>query len=222
MPVLSEAFGMTDDRNPYVYLTDGGHFENLGLYEMVLRRCHVIVACDGSYDPYYLFDDLGNGVHRIRLDFGIPIEFTRVPISAEHWGSGAERGLYFAVGRIRYSVTDQGAPDGVLLYVKPAVYGAEPRDILTYKRKHPSFPHQSAGDHSFDSRRFESYRALGSHVMDSLSGEDMRDLNLVELIGNAFDQLTADTEATPAADPKLRGWLADWLARHGRPPEPPQ
>src|SRR5262249_14409139 len=47
-PVLSEAFGLTDRTSPYVYLSDGGHFDNLGLYEMVLRRCHLIVVSDGS------------------------------------------------------------------------------------------------------------------------------------------------------------------------------
>ena len=39
-PIIAEAFGVTNDTSPYVYLSDGGHLENLGLYEMVLRRCH--------------------------------------------------------------------------------------------------------------------------------------------------------------------------------------
>ncbi|HST20446.1 MAG TPA: M24 family metallopeptidase, partial [Blastocatellia bacterium] len=47
-PLLAEAFGLTDDKNKYVYLSDGGHFENLAFYEMVLRRCHSIVVSDGG------------------------------------------------------------------------------------------------------------------------------------------------------------------------------
>jgi hypothetical protein len=46
-PIIAEAFGLTNNTSPYVYLSDGGHFENLGLYEMVLRRCHYVVVSDG-------------------------------------------------------------------------------------------------------------------------------------------------------------------------------
>ena len=73
-PMLAEAFGLTDAANPYVYLSDGGHFENLGLYEMVLRRCHYIVVSDGSCDADRSFTDLGNAIRKIRIDLGIDIE----------------------------------------------------------------------------------------------------------------------------------------------------
>src|SRR5215211_7180110 len=59
------------------------------------------------------------------------------------------------------------APDGVLIYVKPTVYGdAEPRDVLQYKEAHEDFPHQSTGDQFFDEPQFESYRMLGWHIMN--------------------------------------------------------
>src|SRR5204863_1534292 len=58
-PLLAEAFGLTDDNNSYVYLSDGGHFENLGLYEMVRRRCQVIVVSDAGCDKDFKFEDLG-------------------------------------------------------------------------------------------------------------------------------------------------------------------
>jgi hypothetical protein len=50
-PLVDEALGRTDGAHPYVYLSDGGHFENLGLYEMVRRRCRLIVVCDVGCDP---------------------------------------------------------------------------------------------------------------------------------------------------------------------------
>src|SRR5262249_2170615 len=81
-PVLEEALGMTDDTNAYVYLTDGGHFENLGIFEMVLRRCHIIVVSDAGADPDYRFGDLGNAIRKVRIDLGVPIEFTAIPIFA--------------------------------------------------------------------------------------------------------------------------------------------
>jgi hypothetical protein len=73
-PLLSEAFGLTDSCHPYVYLSDGGHFENLGLYEMVLRRCHCILVVDAGCDPQLNFEDLGNAIRKIRIDLGIDIE----------------------------------------------------------------------------------------------------------------------------------------------------
>jgi hypothetical protein len=64
-PVLDELAGRTTDAGRYVYLSDGGHFENLGLYEMVRRRCHFILVSDEGSDPSGALDDLSNAVRKI-------------------------------------------------------------------------------------------------------------------------------------------------------------
>ncbi len=74
-PLVAETFGLTTDDAPYVYLSDGGHFENLGLYEMVRRRCRHIVVIDAGCDPNFAFEDLGNAVRKIFIDLGIRITF---------------------------------------------------------------------------------------------------------------------------------------------------
>ncbi len=74
-PLIEEAFGLTTDDRPYVYLSDGGHFEDLGLYEMVRRRCRFIVVVDAGGDPNFEFSDLGNTVRKIYIDLGICIRF---------------------------------------------------------------------------------------------------------------------------------------------------
>jgi hypothetical protein len=79
-PLFSEAFGLTTDASPYVYLSDGGHFENLGLYEMVRRRCRLIVLVDAGCDPDFAFEDLGNAVRKIYIDLGIRITFDDLEI----------------------------------------------------------------------------------------------------------------------------------------------
>jgi hypothetical protein len=200
-PVVSEAFGLTDDTNGYIYLTDGGHFENLALYEMVLRRCHFIVVSDGAQDGDFRFGDLGNAVRKIRIDFGVPIEFTDMPIYPKSPPAEEGGGTYWAIARIRYSCVDtvwdetQGkavpAPDGMLLYIKPTLYGDEPRDVLEYKKSFPTFPHQSTGDQFFDEPQFESYRMLGSHVMDKICGEGRNPLDLRDMFAKAFEGLEA-------------------------------
>jgi hypothetical protein len=169
-PLFSEAIGNTTDHYKYVNLSDGGHFENLGLYEMVLRRCHFIVVSDGAEDPECAYADLGEAVRKIRIDFGIPIEFdamTIYPRSAIDTLKTA--GHNCAVGRIRYSVVDSAdAPDGIIIYIKPACYGDEPRDIYEYFKTNPTFPHESTSDQFFSESQFESYRMLGAHTMEKL------------------------------------------------------
>lgn len=59
----------------YWYLSDGGHFENLGAYELIRRRLPLIVVVDADADPDYGFADLANLVRKARLDFGAEIRF---------------------------------------------------------------------------------------------------------------------------------------------------
>jgi hypothetical protein len=75
MPLFAELLGLTTDERPYVYLSDGGHFEDLGLYEMVRRRCRFIVVIDAGQDAKFAFEDLGNAVRKIYIDLGIRITF---------------------------------------------------------------------------------------------------------------------------------------------------
>lgn len=169
-PIIDEALGRTDDRNAYAYLTDGGHFENLGLYEMVLRRCHWIVVSDAGCDPQGAFEDLGNAIRRIRVDFGIPITFEKVPIySRDDAGAQGPDATYCAIGRIGYSEMDGDVEDGTLIYIKPAFYGTEPPDVFNYAQTSPTFPHESTANQFFTEAQFESYRRLGRSILEHIA-----------------------------------------------------
>lgn len=159
-----EATGDTTDTNKYVYLSDGGHFDNLGLYEMVLRRCHIIIACDAGADSKFGFFDLGTAVHKIRVDMGIPIEFK---------AGAPEKGRNCAIAEIKYSAVDgEHAKDGFLIYIKPTLDGDEPIDVVNYKNINPDFPHETTTDEFYSETQFESYRSLGFHMINSIcSGE---------------------------------------------------
>lgn len=182
-PLVMEAFGLTDDTSRYVLLSDGGHFDNLGLYEMVLRRCRCIVVVDASQDTQAAFEDLGATVRKIRIDFGIDIVFEQ-PMAL--YATGAPEleqghGRYGAVATIHYPDGDNRL--GLLLYIKPGLLGEEPRDVLQYARAHPAFPHQSTLDQFFDEAQFESYRRLGEHVVTALCGDtDSTDMTLKAFI----------------------------------------
>ena len=166
LPFIDEAFGLTTDRNPWVNLSDGGHFENLGIYEMVLRRCRTIIAVDGSADPQFHFDDLGNAIRKVYVDMGIVIEFgDGVPICKDR----APSARHCAIGRIRYAVVDgEGVPDGILIYIKSSLTGNEPQDVLNFSAQNPTFPHQSTTDQWFSESQFEAYRRLGYHVIEEI------------------------------------------------------
>ncbi len=167
-PLAREMLGLTTDHNPYVYLSDGGHYENLALWEMVARRCRFIVISDAGCDPKYAFDDLSNAVRRIRLDLGIPIFFPPLSQSREGQGRTNQHG---AIGTIRYSAVDgPGAPDGTILYLKATLSGDEPVDVRNFSAADPLFPHDSTANQFFDEARFESYRLLGFHTVLSVTG----------------------------------------------------
>ncbi|MGH8092312.1 MAG: patatin-like phospholipase family protein [Chthoniobacterales bacterium] len=165
-PLFSEALGNTTDRYRYVNLSDGGHFENLGLYEMVLRRCRFILAIDAGQDFDYVFEDLGNAIRKIRIDLGIPIEIKVV--SPKKAGGVIPR---CAFGTIRYSAVDQATSDGSLIYIKPTIFGDEPPDVFNYAAAHPEFPHEPTTDQWFSESQLESYRLLGLHAVESICGE---------------------------------------------------
>ncbi|MFN2446452.1 MAG: hypothetical protein ABR606_12830 [Vicinamibacterales bacterium] len=162
-PVLRELLGLTTDRNPYVYLSDGGHYDNLGLWEMVARRCHTIVISDAGCDPDYAFDDLANALRRIRLDLGVPIQFA--PMTATREGQG-KTNPHGSIGVIRYAAVDgPHARDGIILYLKVTLSGDEPVDVGNYAAAHRLFPHDPTSNQFFDEARFESYRLLGFHTV---------------------------------------------------------
>lgn len=189
--VRSELLLETSDNTPFVYLSDGGHFENLGLYELVRRRCHRIVVVDATCDGHFTHDDLQQSVRKIRIDFGISVEFDHGLPTAE---SVRRTKKPWALGTVHYADADPGAPDGQVLYLKPALWDDLPLDVLRYadasvkrpkrdkdgqasdaawaEARAKGFPHQSTGDQFFNEDQFESYRMLGLRSVVAAFGPD--------------------------------------------------
>jgi hypothetical protein len=180
--LLAELLGKASDTRHFVYLSDGGHFENLGIYELVRRRCRYIIASDAGQDGALAFEDLGNAIQKCRSDFGVQIELDLTPLARA--ADGRLCRAHSAVGRIVYP---QRAPDdeeeiGTLVYLKASLSGDEPVDVQSYARENAAFPHQSTTDQWFDEAQFESYRALGEHVassafeLDAANGDSRADI----------------------------------------------
>ena len=72
--LFSELLGNAVETNNYINLSDGGHFENLAIYELIRRRVKVIIACDGECDSAMTFGSLGNLIRICQTDFGAEID----------------------------------------------------------------------------------------------------------------------------------------------------
>jgi hypothetical protein len=154
--------GMSEDRK-WLNLSDGGHIENMAIYELLRRRCKYIICVDGESDPGYTFGGLMTLVRHAQIDFGVRIEpdLSQIrPDTTTHYSQS-----HSAFCRIRYP-TPPGAPPefGLLLYMKLSVTGNEPELIRRYRVMHPDFPHQTTLDQFFDEEQVEAYRELGAHV----------------------------------------------------------
>ena len=150
-----ELFGSATPDSAFVYLSDGGHFENLGIYELVRRECRFVIAIDGEEDGDFTFHALGTAIRRCRVDFDAEIEICVDDIRPDP-ATGLSRS-HCAVGRIRYKDNSEGT----LLYIKSSLTGDEGTDIAQYRKISPAFPHESTIDQFFSESQFESYRKLG-------------------------------------------------------------
>jgi hypothetical protein len=105
---------------------------------------------------------LGNAVRLVRIDHGVRIEMDPM----ETAGGSASGRPHYMTGRIYYD-NDRAESAGTLLYVKPALSGDEPIDVVNYAKDHPSFPHESTANQWFTEAQFESYRMLGLHSIET-------------------------------------------------------
>jgi len=159
----AELTGSADQNYPFVSLSDGGHFENLGIYELVRRRCGLILASDAGADPKYAFDDLAEAMRKCYTDFGVEIvfdpKFTVDAIRPERKSKLGER--HYAIAKIIYP---DKTPPAILIYWKSSLTANLPPDIMNYRRTRKDFPHETTADQFFDESQFESYRHLGYEV----------------------------------------------------------
>jgi hypothetical protein len=178
--LFKEAFGWITEKSPTVYLTDGGHIENLGLYSLLKRRCKVIIAIDAIADPRMGFGAFLTLERYARIDLGATIDLPWRAIrdcnlavdkafgKEDEDGSAipSSPGSHCAAGDIQYGPNEN--EKGTLLYVKASLSGDESDYILDYKRRNPAFPHETTSDQFFGEEQLEAYRALGFHIMKGL------------------------------------------------------
>ena len=164
LSLAKELLGHTNDTSNYVYLSDGGHFDNMGLYELVRRRCRYIVICDSEEDCATSFGGIGMAIRKARVDFGVDVALDLRPLQpikdSEYSAS------HCVVGTVVYPEDPENP--GTVVYIKSSLTSDEPADVLNHKKQHPVFPHDNTTNQWFTESQFESYRRLGHHICFSV------------------------------------------------------
>ena len=176
----------------YFYLSDGGHFENSGAYELLRRRLPLIVVIDGGQDRKGQTVGLGELARISRIDFGCeltamkPSDLAALGVPDEIRGALGtpaellhnERGLasrHATLLKVTYPTWNGPGPDpwygrqsSWMLYVRLTMTGDEAMDVVSYQAQNTDFPNQTTLDQDFDEPQFESYRCLGHHIGQKL------------------------------------------------------
>lgn len=195
--LFAELLGVANDKSPFVMISDGGHFENLAAYELIRRRCRVVVISDGECDPELSFEGLGTLIRMCKVDFNYDVRIDVRDIRRKEGTKWSEK--RFAVGQIDYG----GGEHGVLIYVKASMKETEATPVLQYKSSHPAFPHETTGDQFYAEDQFESYRRLGqdagAEAFEGGTGQDIVAWAERLLAGVAADRHAAPGHRQPAA-----------------------
>ncbi len=200
-----EMLGLASHEDGQIYLSDGGHFDNLGLYELLRRRCKYIVAVSadvGALEEAFDMGNLGRALRLARVDFGVEVDMGPLaPLM--HDPTTGEVGSLFAAGEITYPSGHGGDSEkGTLIFIKSGIVNEElTADLLSYwKNEHPAFPYDSTTDQQYDQPQFESYRQLGYiaaramwNSVDVAPGGDTR--GRLTRIADKYSKTTAEQHA---------------------------
>lgn len=160
-------------QSSFVELTDGGHFDNSGIYELARRKCAVIVAVDGEEDPSMALPALYSVSQRVREDFRATIKLDGVLDDlVPEKGKGYPEGISFVTRPYFVApITYEDNSPGVLIYVKLSLAQGLGFDALGYRAQHTDFPHQPTVDQFFVPEQVEAYRNVGFVNMEKAIDE---------------------------------------------------
>ncbi len=180
--LLREIVGSFDAGDRLLLVTDGGHYENLGLVELLRHRCRTVYCLDASGDAPPLATTLGDAIALAREELGVTITLDNpldiVPGSADPLSptdplAALSRRLSKGVvvtGTITYPQAFQlpgehePRADGRLILAKTRLHADMSPDVLSYAQRHPTFPYDSTSDQWFDQGQFNAYYALGTFL----------------------------------------------------------
>ncbi|MDF3069938.1 MAG: hypothetical protein K0R38_5539 [Polyangiaceae bacterium] len=198
--------GKLTTERPLLHVADGGFVDNLGLIELLRRRCRIILAVDSTFDPRYHFSHLRNVVARAATELGTKIEFSgRVEDVLRPSGVTGFSERDHVLARITYSDNSEG----YLIYCKATLRASLParegdpssERAAGYPTYHEQFPQESTGDQFFDADQWNAYNGLGQQLAESA---------LATALGSSRGEA-----ATPTREALLARLEAAWAPNSG-------
>ena len=176
---LREVAGVYPDRDRFLLVTDGGHYDNLGLVELLRHRCRTVFCIDSSGDAPPLAGALSEAITLAREELDVVISLDRPRDLVPGGGPPLDPASPLATLNARLSQScvvtgtvsypaqgSEPAFEGQIVIAKTTLTGQLPYELLAYAVSNPVFPHDSTGDQWFDHGQFNAYHALGRHLGD--------------------------------------------------------
>lgn len=176
--LLAEMGGRIQENMNFLNLSDGGHIENLGAYELLRRKCKFIISVDGGGNKDITGGDLQRLERYASIDFGIEMEYDLSELQADDDGTSRTQAILV---KILYPMLNPSSQKnsksekeiGWMIYLRPGITGVEPNYLLDHWRTNPLFPFESLIEQFFSEEQFEGYRCLGQKAAESLFQENL-------------------------------------------------
>jgi hypothetical protein len=152
--LVRELVGYNHVNAKFLYVSDGGHYENLGLVELLRRGCANVYCFDASGGDS--FTELGDAIALARSELGVEIDIDPRPLVPKGERQLADTDV--VVGTITFP---HGGPSGRLVYARTVMTARAPWDVHAYHGADRTFPHNATADQLYTDQKFEAYRTLG-------------------------------------------------------------
>ncbi|MFK5986495.1 MAG: patatin-like phospholipase family protein [Pseudomonadota bacterium] len=183
--------GNSENRS-FIELSDGGHFENTAVYELVRRKVKLIVVCDGGQDKEFSFSDFQTTIRRIEDDFDVKVAMDSkynpdaiVPQIKPGMDYPLDTGFAkrgFTLAKITY----KDNTEAYIIYLKTTLQEDVSFKVKGYKAQNKDFPDETTTDQFFDEVQFEAYRELGYRIASKMIKElELKDIN--SLLGKVLN-----------------------------------
>jgi hypothetical protein len=158
---FAEITGQINENMRFLNISDGGHIENLGVYELLRRKCKFIICVHGGADLGTARSDLQRLERYASIDLGIKLEYNLTDLQPD---AAKICRAYAILIKVVYGPGEIGW----MIYLKPVITGAEPQYVLDYRYQNADFPNDGILEQAYDEERFEAYRAVGECAAESL------------------------------------------------------
>jgi hypothetical protein len=138
----------------HVLVSDGGHYDNLGLLALLQAKCAHIVCVDASPEPDGAATELIRVLEIAKAELSIDVNIDQ---GAFLRNSGGMYRSTHAIATITYADRSQGR----LFVIKLGLSADSPPELKRRAESDKGFPHHSTYKQIYSSERMNAYRSLG-------------------------------------------------------------